>query len=82
MATSKLSRIGEILIKKQFCTPEQIRNALGVQRELQTKKLGTILVELTYVTHYSEKRDAFGTHLPIFDCFFKTKYDQYYLITS
>jgi hypothetical protein len=50
MSTSKLSRIGEILIKKQFCTPEQIKQALGAQRELQTKKVGTILVELAYVT--------------------------------
>ena len=44
------SKIGEILIKKQFCTSEQIKSALDLQRVLQFKtKIGAILVELAYV---------------------------------
>jgi hypothetical protein len=50
MGISKLPKIGEILINKQFCTPAQIRHALDIQQEFQTKTLGTILVELTYIT--------------------------------
>ena len=51
MDTSKFLKIGEILIKKQICTPEQIKQALDVQKVLQIKtKLGAILVELAYVT--------------------------------
>ena len=50
MDTSKLSKIGELLIKKQFCTPEQIRQALGIQKVLQIKtKIGAILMELGYI---------------------------------
>ncbi len=50
MDTSRILRIGEILVKKQFCTPEQIKHALKIQQQSQTKKIGTILVELAYVT--------------------------------
>jgi hypothetical protein len=50
MRNSKILKIGEILIKKQFCTPEQIKEALGIQRQMQIKRLGTILVDLAYVT--------------------------------
>jgi hypothetical protein len=50
MDISSLSKIGEILIKKQFCTPEQIKQALDVQKVLQIKtKLGAILIELGFV---------------------------------
>ena len=50
MDTSKLSKIGELLIKKQFCTPEQIRQALDIQKVLQIKtKIGAILMELGYI---------------------------------
>ena len=57
MAISKIAKIGEILIKKQFCTPAQIREALSIQQEMQIKKLGTILVELAYVTKNQLERD-------------------------
>lgn len=50
MRNSKILKIGEILVKKQFCTPEQIKEALGIQRQMQIKRLGTILVDLAYVT--------------------------------
>ncbi len=44
------SKIGEILIKKQFCTPAQIKHALDIQRILQFKtKIGEILLNLAYV---------------------------------
>lgn len=43
-------KIGEILIKKQFCTPEQIRYALDIQRIMLFKtKIGEILLNLAYV---------------------------------
>ena len=50
MRNAKILKIGEILVKKQFCTPEQIKEALGIQRRMQIKRLGTILVDLAYVT--------------------------------
>ena len=50
MSKSKILKIGEILVKKQFCTPAQIREALSIQRKMQIKRLGTILVDLAYVT--------------------------------
>ncbi len=43
-------KIGEILVKKQFCTPEQIKHALDIQRILQFKtKIGEILLNLSYI---------------------------------
>ncbi len=43
-------KIGEILVKKQFCTPEQIKHALDIQRILQFKtKVGEILLNLAFV---------------------------------
>jgi len=50
MRNSKILKIGEILVKKQFCSPEQIKEALGIQKVLQIKtKIGAILMELGYI---------------------------------
>ncbi len=50
MVASKKTKIGDILIEKRFCTSKQVRYALKIQPQLQTKDLGTILLELAYVT--------------------------------
>ena len=50
MIATKKTKIGDILIEKRLCTSKQIRYALQIQPQLQTKDLGTILLELAYVT--------------------------------
>ena len=50
MDTSKTVKIGKILIKKHFCTLEQVIYAIKIQQDCPTKNLGTILLDLAYIT--------------------------------
>ena len=56
MTTSKHLKIGEILIQNHFCTSQQVHYALKVQQDYPAKNIGTILLELGYVTKENLKK--------------------------
>ena len=56
MSTSKKLKIGDILLHNRFCTSQQVRYALKVQQDYPSKNLGTIFLELGYVTKEQLKK--------------------------
>ena len=43
-------RLGEMLIAKEYITPQQLENALEIQKKSAGKKIGEILVEQGFTT--------------------------------
>ena len=50
MADNSKIRIGDLLVQNGYITDDQLKEALGIQKQSGGKRIGQVLIEIGYVT--------------------------------